>query len=90
MPRPLRILRPRRRQAIFGMKGRTMSYKVGVPDQEARIRGNQASRDEDAARLASGEIDRKGLEAKNGFFTQLPIADLRIVSVGGGPLARAR
>lgn len=67
-----------------------MSYRVGVLDQEARIREKQASRDRDAARLASGEIDREGLRAKNGFFSTLPIADFRIVYVGGRPLAQAR
>lgn len=67
-----------------------MSYSVGVLDQEARIREKQASRDRDAARLDAGEIDREGLRAKNGFFTKLPIADFRIVSVGGRPFARAR
>lgn len=67
-----------------------MAYEVGILDQEARIREKQESREWDAARLASGEIDRAGLKARNGFFTKLTIADFRIVSVGGRPLARAR
>lgn len=67
-----------------------MSYSVGVLDQEARVRQKQASRDRDAARLRSGEIDREQLQRENGFFSGLPIGRFRIVSVGGRPLSKAR
>lgn len=67
-----------------------MSYRVGVLDQDARVRQKQAARDRDAARLRSGEISREQLTRENDFFSALPIATFRIVSVGGRPLAKAR
>ncbi|GEL44512.1 MAG: hypothetical protein ACAH20_00340 [Methylobacteriaceae bacterium] len=65
-------------------------FRVGVLDQDARIRQKQASRDRDAARLRSGEIDRAILQRENDFFAGLPIHEFRIVLVGGRPLAKAR
>ncbi|WP_375276019.1 hypothetical protein [Methylorubrum thiocyanatum] len=59
-------------------------------DQDARICQKQESRDRDAARLHSGEIDRASLQRENDFFAGLPIEEFRIVSVGGRPLAKAR
>ncbi len=66
------------------------AYQVGVLDSDARAREKQASRDRDAARLASGEIDRDSLRRKNGFFSSLEIKNFKIVSVGGRSLADAR
>lgn len=46
----------------------------------------QASRDEDAARLARGEITPAQLRRENNFFGALDMQRFKIVAIGGRPV----
>jgi hypothetical protein len=62
-----------------------MSYKIEKLDQAERARQKQARRDRDNARLDAGEISPTELNRENGFFSALPLAKFKIVSIGGRP-----
>lgn len=66
----------------------TMGYEVLKLDQKARAAVKQASRDEDARRLLSGEISNDELRRENSFLGALDVSKLRTVAIGGKPLAR--
>lgn len=51
-----------------------------------RAAEKQASREEDAARLARGEISPAQLRAENNFFGSLDMQRFRIVAIGGRPV----
>ena len=55
-----------------------------------RAAEKQASRDSDLARLASGAIDREGLQRENSFFSPLKLSGLRIAAIGGRRIATVR
>lgn len=65
----------------------TMGHEVLKLDQEARAAAKQASRDEDARRLLSGEISNDELRRENSFLGALDVSMLRMVAIGGKPLA---
>jgi hypothetical protein len=63
-----------------------MEYEIGNLDGGARAAEKQASRDDDAKRLASGEISAAALRRKNSFFGSLAFSKFRIVAIGGKPI----
>lgn len=65
-----------------------MSYRIFDLDSEDRARHKQASRDEDLARLHSGEVSPAELSYENDFFAELDVASFEIVAIGGRPLHR--
>lgn len=67
-----------------------MSHRPERLDQAQRAREKQESRDRDAARLASGEIDREQLKRENDFFAAVDFSEWRIVAIGGVPIRDLR
>lgn len=65
-----------------------MSYEIKSLDQRARAAAKQASRDEDARRLAAGEISEDELRRNNSFFGSLDMSRFRMVAIGGKPIKR--
>jgi hypothetical protein len=63
-----------------------MSYEVVKLDGRARAAAKQASRDNDARRLASGEIDKHQLKRENSFFGSISKGGYSFVSMGGKPI----
>ncbi|GAB4361798.1 MAG: hypothetical protein Kow00114_16620 [Kiloniellaceae bacterium] len=59
-----------------------MAYRVSKLDGAERARQKQASRDEDARRLATGEISRAELQRENSFFNSLPFEKATITKIG--------
>ena len=51
-------------------------------DPEQRAREKQAARDEDARRLAAGEITVAELAKENGFFAGFDLSKARITAIG--------
>ena len=79
-----------RAYAIRSRRSILTIWKVPM-DQRSKILANrpaekQASRDEDAARLARGEITPAELRAENSFFGSLDMRRFRIVEIGGRPI----
>jgi hypothetical protein len=67
-----------------------MRYRLSEMDQSKRVGQKQASRDQDRARLASGEITAAELAQENGFGVALDLASFEIIAIGGRPIGRAR
>ncbi len=65
-----------------------MSYKISHFDPAERARQKQASRDEDARRLAAGEITRSELRRENGMVSGMDLSNASIVAIGGKKLAK--
>lgn len=63
-----------------------MSHRIGRLDQTQRAHEKQVSRDRDAARLASGEVDDLQLRRENGFFSALPLNRFQVVAIGDVPV----
>lgn len=63
-----------------------MSHRIGRLDQAQRAHEKQESRDRDAARLASGEIEREQLKRQNDLFAGVDFGNWRIVAIGGVPV----
>lgn len=63
-----------------------MSYKVSFVDPVERAAAKQRSRDDDARRLAAGEIKKQELRKENSFFGALDVSKLRMLSIGGKPV----
>lgn len=66
--------------------------KVSIFDPEKRAAAKQASRDDDARRLAAGEISKEELRRRNGFFSALfegeRAGQWEMVAIGGKPLVK--
>ncbi len=63
-----------------------MVYKVFKLHSHKRAAVKQASRDEDARRIASGEISDRELKRENAFFGSLDKSKFKMVAIGGKPL----
>ena len=63
-----------------------MAYRVRRMSGEVRARQKQLSRDRDAARLRSGEVERFDLQAENNFFQSLDLSAFHIAAIGGRSL----
>lgn len=63
-----------------------MRYKVSRLDANKRARQKRAAREEDARRLAAGEVSRIGLARENGFFAGCDLAHAEIVAIGNRPV----
>lgn len=57
-----------------------------VLDSAALSAEKQASRDNDAARLADGSVSVEDLKAENGFFSALPVHRFIVAAVGDEPV----
>lgn len=60
-----------------------MSYKISTFHPEERARQKQASRNEDARRLAAGEITKAELKRENGMLSGMDFSNASIVAIGG-------
>ena len=67
-----------------------MSDKIEVLEGSSRASEKQASRDKDAARLASGSVSRQELKRENSFFAALPLKNFRVRSVGAKRVNHSR
>lgn len=65
-----------------------MSYEVSELDGRKRAAAKQASRENDACRLAAGLVDKHQLKRENSFFGALLESKFRIVAIGGKPIAK--
>jgi hypothetical protein len=65
-----------------------MSYKISTFDPAERARQKQASRDEDARRLAAGEVTKAQLKRENGMLSGMDFSNSSIVAIGGKKLAK--
>jgi hypothetical protein len=65
-----------------------MAYEVSQFNPAKRAAAKQASRDEDARKLASGEISKEALRRRNGFFSGLDKSKFRMVAIGNMPIRR--
>lgn len=59
-------------------------------DPKKRAAAKQASRDEDARKLAAGEITPQELRKRNGFFSALDVRKWVMVAIGGKPIRRQK
>lgn len=57
-------------------------------DPLERAHDKQLSRDDDAARLASGEISAVALRRENGVGSHLPLSRYQMVAIGGRSIMR--
>jgi hypothetical protein len=65
-----------------------MSYKVSTFDPAERARQKQASRDEDARRLAAREVTKAQLRRENGMLSGMDFSNAAIVAIGGKRLEK--
>lgn len=65
-----------------------MSHKTPKFDFAERARQKQASRDEDARRLAAGEITKAALKRENGMLSGMDLSGSVIVAIGGKRLEK--
>ena len=63
-----------------------MAYEVRRLDQARRVAAKQASRDEDARKLADGEMSPAEMRRKNSFFGALSLGGYKMVAIGGKPI----
>ena len=69
---------------MFIMKGiAAMAYEVPHLDQAKRAAAKQASRDEDARKLADGEMSPAEMRRKNSFFGAMSLGGFKMVAIGG-------
>lgn len=63
-----------------------MADEIGKLDSRKRAAAKQASRDEDARRLAAGEITKEELRAENSFIGSLDMSRFKMVAIGDKPV----